>query len=234
MTEMPMPAGTLKPGTGDSAVRARTALVVESFDLERILLTVRGRVDGDASSLVGVRAYFVDSTGGERYEAGELALSGATFTLRSRIMHVAGGKPLHTGRWRLVLADEAALANQEAADDVAAGRTDTDVERAEREAFGEPIWMDDAFRIDPHDYSGLFTYGRVRYWMVPSIDRITGGFALAISYRLNKSKAPRGWRRLTRIMHSTGSHIRNVAFHGSIGFVRRLVPHNGKRILFTS
>jgi CDP-ribitol ribitolphosphotransferase len=223
-----------QPDARDPAVRPRALLVVESCHFDRILLTVSGRVDGDPSSLAGASAYFVDSTGGERYAAGDLELSETTFKLRSRIMHVAGGKPLHTATWRLVLADEVTLANREAADEAAVGSIETDVDREEREAFGDPVWMDEAFRIDPRAYGGLFTYGRVRYWIVPSADRITGGFALAISYRINKGKTPKGWRRLRHTIRSMNSRIRNAVFRKSVGFVRRVVPHNGKRILFTS
>ena len=156
--------------------------------------------------IVGEHHLFVERADtGARVALPGFSSEGTNFTIRFNVMQVDGGFPLRTSEWGLFVA----------------GGVDDD--RA-------PVFVSGDFSYDPMACGGFFTTRSMHYWVMP-VCAPENRFVLGVSYarpkRPVRRDVPTRWRAWVR-------KTRSRAFAATYTVFRKLVPKNGRRILFTS
>lgn len=193
-------------------------LVVEEMTVQRHDVVLTGHTTAELDRLIefagaaGVEAVLYNARNRKVYPVALTIGEGSVFEVRWHRLRVDDVYPLRTGTYSLWVRV------------VGTGRR-------------FPSASDSRLTL-PIDSLGIISSPRYRYWMVPITSPTSGCFQISITYRprlRRGTKKPRQrkqrWKKSwTRRRRKTEAQV----FHAINRWSRRLVRHNGKRILFTS
>ncbi|MDZ4166636.1 MAG: CDP-glycerol glycerophosphotransferase family protein [Coriobacteriia bacterium] len=196
---------------------AAFALVVDALEWERTRLRLHGTLVAngsggtpDAAALTGSDVYLQEARSDRRARVGSVRVTGARFTLDVAVFFALDGDPLVTGTWLIRIVTPAG--------DVA------------------PVRMSPDLTIPAYGYEGIRSVRGGRYWLFPVAERAGGRFALAVTYRKNRTAGGQG-----SLLSRLGARIRRrlrrtweLLFKSVYRICTRVVKRTGTRILFTS
>lgn len=191
-----------------------TRIVIESMEWHRVHVCLAGRlIDPTLTATLGSdwRFFVENPVSQQRIELPDAHFDGAAFTLAFNAMQIDDLYPLLSGSWNLCLRP--------------GGMGTSPI----------PVDMAEEMVIPAKHYGGLFTTEGYQYWMLPVADAETDQFRLAVSFRTaSKGLTPHGLSRVLARNSTRLRKIRRAAYAALFQTIRRLIPKNGRRILFTS